>query len=64
LTTLPGLHGVLPDRTAVSGSEPAGTLSGDPHFRHTTQFLEFAQAAGGFGVFDLELKTGSVSCTP
>jgi two-component system sensor histidine kinase/response regulator len=32
--------------------------------RRSTEFLEFAQAAGGFGVFDLDLVTGQVSGTP
>lgn len=29
-----------------------------------SDFLEFAQAAGGFGVFDLNLATGDISATP
>jgi two-component system, sensor histidine kinase and response regulator len=28
------------------------------------EFLEFAQAAGGFGVYDLDLQTGDISGTP
>jgi len=32
--------------------------------RRSTEFLEFAQAAGGFGVFDMDLVTGQVSGTP
>jgi two-component system, sensor histidine kinase and response regulator len=32
--------------------------------RRTADFLEFAQAAGGFGVFDLDLATGGISGTP
>jgi len=31
--------------------------------RRTTDFLEFAQAAGGFGVFDLDLANGDISGT-
>jgi two-component system, sensor histidine kinase and response regulator len=31
--------------------------------RPTSEFLEFAQAAGGFGVFDLNLVTGDISGT-
>jgi two-component system sensor histidine kinase/response regulator len=32
--------------------------------RRSAEFLEFAQAAGGFGVFDLDLATGGISGTP
>jgi two-component system, sensor histidine kinase and response regulator len=32
--------------------------------RPTSDFLEFAQAAGGFGVFDLDLDNGDISGTP
>jgi two-component system sensor histidine kinase/response regulator len=32
--------------------------------RRSSEFLEFAQAAGGFGVFDLDLVTGRMSGTP
>jgi PAS domain S-box-containing protein len=67
LTTLPGLHGVLPDL----GQEPAPPATAqtrddrhDPHFRHSTEFLEFAQATGGFGVFDLNLQSGDISGSP
>lgn len=34
------------------------------HLRRSSEFLEFAQAAGGFGVFDLDLVAGQVSGTP
>ena len=46
---------------------PAGPAAREPaqmHSRHSPDFLEFAQAAGGFGVFDLNLATGSISGTP
>jgi two-component system sensor histidine kinase/response regulator len=32
--------------------------------RPTSDFLEFAQAAGGFGIFDLDLANGDISGTP
>jgi PAS domain-containing protein len=32
--------------------------------RSSSEFLKFAQAAGGFGVFDLDLVTGQLSGTP
>src|SRR6266404_2948646 len=37
---------------------------GDSQLRRTSEFLEFAQAAGGFGVFDLDLVTGQITSTP
>jgi PAS domain S-box-containing protein len=36
----------------------------DSHLRRSSEFLEFAQAAGGFGVFDLDLLTGKITATP
>jgi two-component system sensor histidine kinase/response regulator len=36
----------------------------DTPLRRSSEFLEFAQAAGGFGVFDLDLVTGQVAGTP
>ncbi|MEP6884879.1 MAG: response regulator [Gammaproteobacteria bacterium] len=35
-----------------------------PSLRRTSDFLESAQAAGGFGVFDLDLITGNITGTP
>src|SRR5436305_5499504 len=32
--------------------------------RRSAEFLEFAQEAGGFGVFDFELVTGRITGTP
>jgi len=32
--------------------------------RKSADFLEFAAAAGGFGVFDLDLVTGDIGGTP
>jgi two-component system sensor histidine kinase/response regulator len=32
--------------------------------RRSSEFLEFAHAAGGFGVFDLDLVTGQITGTP
>ena len=47
----------------------AGPRSGyagarDGHLRRSAEFLEFAQAAGGFGVYDLDLASGGISGTP
>jgi two-component system, sensor histidine kinase and response regulator len=36
----------------------------DSQLRRSSDFLESAQAAGGFGVFDLNLATGEISGTP
>jgi len=35
----------------------------ETQMRRSSEFLEFAQAAGGFGVFDLDLVTGQVTGT-
>jgi two-component system, sensor histidine kinase and response regulator len=44
---------------------PAGALVADPDTstRRSAEFLEFAQAAGGFGVFELNLVTGQIKGT-
>jgi two-component system sensor histidine kinase/response regulator len=54
----PGTHGVLPESAIVRPPERG------PQFRRSSDFLEFAQAAGGFGVFDLDLLSGEISGTP
>src|SRR5580692_10691 len=47
---------------------PASTIGRTPErtapMQRSTDFLEFAQEAGGFGVFDLNLLTGDISGTP
>src|SRR5580700_10890715 len=45
---------------------PRGGYAGarDGHLRRSAEFLEFAQAAGGFGVYDLDLASGGISGTP
>jgi two-component system sensor histidine kinase/response regulator len=48
----------LRDRGAVPNASAVGEL------RRSTEFLEFAQAAGGFGVFDLDLVTSRIIGTP
>ncbi|HEY3656732.1 MAG TPA: PAS domain-containing protein [Steroidobacteraceae bacterium] len=45
-------------KAIFSGREREGQL------RRSSEFLEFAQAAGGFGVFDLDLVTGELTGTP
>ncbi|MEA3134249.1 MAG: hypothetical protein QOG17_2095, partial [Gammaproteobacteria bacterium] len=45
-------------KAIFSGREREG------HLRRSSEFLEFAQAAGGFGVFDLDLVTGELTGTP
>ena len=46
----PGAHGVLP-------------ASRDMGLQRSAEYLEFAQIAGGFGVFDVSLVTGDISGT-
>ena len=36
----------------------------ETQLRRSSEFLEFAQEAGGFGIFDLDLVTGQVTGTP
>src|SRR5277367_6351864 len=60
-----------PTKTPVAGpdlSSPApvdGAHDGlsDTAVRRSAEFLEFAQAAGGFGVFELNLETGRIKGT-
>ena len=40
-----------------------GAAESDGSWRRSTEFLEFAQAAGGFGVFELNLVTGHIKGT-
>jgi two-component system sensor histidine kinase/response regulator len=56
----PGDHGML---AAASASPADHAQQRDAQFRRSSDFLEFAQAAGGFGVFDLNLATGDISGT-
>jgi two-component system sensor histidine kinase/response regulator len=42
---------------------PPGATESDASWRRSTEFLEFAQAAGGFGVFELNLVTGDIKGT-
>ena len=52
----------LPARDAVrDGSHPAAQA--DSRVRRSAEFLEFAQSAGGFGVFELNLVTGIITGT-
>src|ERR1700733_10781097 len=60
MRTRPNHHNSNPCLRRPAGThgvlpEPAGRSS---------DFLEFAQAAGGFGVFDLDLATGDIGGTP
>src|ERR1700678_1406934 len=56
-----GTHGVLPAVAAAPAAPAAAPIS---RSHDAPDFLEFAQAAGGFGVFDLDLITGDISGTP
>ena len=55
----PGTQGMLPASPAGADPVAAGALQ-----RRSSDFLESAQAAGGFGVFDLDLSTGNIAGTP
>jgi two-component system, sensor histidine kinase and response regulator len=69
LKKAPGEHGMLPVAPAVPVAADGDERSSrrdrpcDSQFRRTSDFLEFAQAAGGFGVFDLNLASGDISGT-
>lgn len=55
----PPTAGSPPDRPRISHARAR-----DAQLRRSADFLEFAQAAGGFGVYDLNLITGNISGTP
>jgi two-component system sensor histidine kinase/response regulator len=69
LKKAPGEHGMLPVApafpVAADGDERSSRRDRqcDSQFRRSSDFLEFAQAAGGFGVFDLNLASGDISGT-
>src|ERR1700723_2838646 len=56
-----GTHGVLPAVAAAPAAPAAAPIS---RSHDAPDFLEFAQAAGGVGIFDLDLLTGDISGTP
>jgi hypothetical protein len=56
-----GTHGVLPIVAAAPAAPPAAPIS---QSHHAPDFLEFAQTAGGIGVFNLDLITGDISGSP
>ncbi len=58
----PAGSGTPPTLTRPAG--PAAARDRHCALAHSPDFLEFAQAAGGFGVFDLNLATGGISGTP
>jgi two-component system sensor histidine kinase/response regulator len=49
---------------SADGQPVGGARARDALLRRSSEFLEFAQAAGGFGVYDLDLLTGDISGTP
>ncbi len=49
---------------AAEGPPGGGANTRDALLRRSSEFLEFAQAAGGFGVYDLDLLNGDISGTP
>src|SRR3984957_12313243 len=69
LKKVPDENGMLPVApafpVAADGDERSSRRDRplDSRFRRSSDFLEFAQAAGGFGVFDLNLASGDISGT-
>ena len=53
----------VPAHAAVGDALPGGTVESDSPTRRSAEFLEFAQSAGGFGVFELNLATGIIKGT-
>ncbi len=47
----------------VRNASPSGAWQADSQGRRSAEFLEFAQSAGGFGVFELNLATGIIKGT-
>ena len=54
---------VAPAGAAVGDDSPSSLSVSDTSSRRSAEFLEFAQAAGGFGVFELNLVTGQIKGT-
>src|SRR3984957_14169384 len=54
-----------PASESAPGAQPiTRTRENRAPMQRSSDFLEFAQEAGGFGVFDLNLLTGDISGTP
>ena len=67
MTSTPPAHpNSLTTPEGAREADPRGGCAGarDGHLRRSAEFLEFAQAAGGFGVYDLDLLSGGISGTP
>src|SRR5277367_6023413 len=68
MTSTPPGNSKLPPVLCKDALEvgPRGGHAGarDGHLRRSAEFLEFAQTAGGFGVYDLDLASGGISGTP
>src|SRR5450631_256077 len=54
----------LLEPAVTPASVPATAKVRDAQLRRSYDFMEFAQSAGGFGVFDLDLLSGDISGTP
>ncbi len=65
-STSPARPNSLTTPEGAREADPRGGCAGarDGHLRRSAEFLEFAQAAGGFGVYDLDLASGGISGTP
>jgi two-component system sensor histidine kinase/response regulator len=53
----------VPASAALGGALSSGIVESDSPARRSAEFLEFAQSAGGFGVFELNLVTGIIKGT-
>jgi two-component system, sensor histidine kinase and response regulator len=52
-----------PEGGLLGDTSPHAVSESETSLRRSTEFLEFAQAAGGFGVFELNLVTGRIKGT-
>src|SRR5258708_39620520 len=53
----------VPASAVVGDASPVAMTESDSPARRSAEFLEFAQSAGGFGVFELNLATGLIKGT-
>src|SRR6201999_4336087 len=53
----------VPADAAAGDHSPDTSGTSETSSRRSAEFLEFAQAAGGFGVFELNLVTGQIKGT-
>jgi two-component system, sensor histidine kinase and response regulator len=64
LNPAPLLEAAAPAPLAPASPPVSHAKARDAQLRRSYDFMEFAQTAGGFGVFDLDLLSGDISGTP